>query len=302
MSYPWNQIEEVIERTEYERVLSELSLLEQHEGFVRKQLTLTDRTKRYLDFLGKLCVGLGVGIFTVMFNFLFFTWLLHIEVNPQAAKTFEKKFKEPSATVDHTLSQQNKLGTSEYGDKESSKEAKHAFERAAQYVEQAATWGSNTLEAGTVDIMKGARSVADKLLESAGWGKEGTEEVGKGIKEAGAVVPEEGLMRGKEEAKKEINGFQQNSDSSRTVYTVQVGAFKDYSNADALKTRLIKRGYNAYVTFAGSESRERIFKLCKVLIGEFKDMENAERVSIEIEKAEGLQAFVTLKEGQESLH
>src|SRR4030042_2217040 len=301
MPYSWNQIEEVIERTEYERALSELSLLEQHEGFVRKQLTLTDRTKRYLDFLCKLYVGLGVGIFTVMFNFLFFTWLLHIEVNPQAAKTFEKKFKEPSATVDHTLSQQNKLGTSEYGDKESSKEAKHAFERAVQYVEQVATRGSTTLEACTVDVMKGARLVADKLLESAGWGKEGREEVGKGIKEAGAVVPEEGLRRGEEETKKEINGFQQNSVPSRTVYTVQVGAFKDYSNADALKTSLIKRGYNAYVTFAGSESKERIFKLCKVLIGEFKDMENAERVSIEIEKAEGLQAFVTLKKGQESI-
>jgi cell division protein FtsN len=301
MSYPWNQIEEVIERTEYERVLSELSLVEQQEGFLRKQLKLTDRTKRYLDFLGKLCVGLSVGIFTVVFNFLLFTWLLHIEVNPQAAKPFEKKFKEPSATVDHTLAQQNKPGTSEYGDKESSKEAKHAFERAAQYVEQAATWVSNTLEAGTVDVMKGARLVADKLLESANWGTEGTEEVGKGIKETGAVVSEEGFMRGKEEAQKEVNGFQQNNDPSRTVYTVQVGAFKDYSNADALKTRLIKRGYNAYVTFVGSESKERIFKLCKVWIGEFKDMENAERVSIEIEKAEGMQALVTLKEGQESI-
>jgi cell division protein FtsN len=301
MSYPWNQIEEVIERTEYERVLSELSLFEQQEGFVRKQLTLTDRTKRYLDFLGKLSVGVSVGIFTVILNFLLFVWLLHIGVNPQAAKPFEKKFKEPSATVDHTLAQQNKLGTSEYGDKESSKEAKHVFERASQYVEQAATWVSNTLEAGTVDVMKGARLVADKLLESDGWGTEGAEEVGKGIKETGAVVPEEVLMRGKEEAKKEVNEFQQNNDPSRTFYTVQVGAFKDYSNADALKTRLIKRGYNAYVTFAGSESKERIFKLCKVWIGEFKDMENAERVSIEIEKAEGMQAFVTLKEGQESI-
>lgn len=300
MSYPWNQIAEVIERTEYGKVLSELSLLEQQDGFVERRVTLTDRMKGYLDFLGKLSVGVSVGIFTVIFNFLLFVWLLHIEVNSQTAKTFEKKFK-PSATVDHTLAQQNKLGTSEYGDKESSKEAEHAFERTSQYVEQAATWVSHTVKANSVDVMKGARLVADKLLKGAGWGTEGTEEVGKGIKESDAVVPEEGLMRVKEEAKKEVNGFQQNNDPSRTVYTVQVGAFKDYSNADALKTRLIKRGYNAYVTFVGSESKERIFKLCKVLIGEFKDMENAERISIEIEKVEGLQAFVTLKEGQESI-
>jgi cell division protein FtsN len=299
MSYPWNQIEEVIERTEYERVLSELSLLEQQEGFVRKQLTLTDRTRRYLDFLGRLSVGVSVGIFAVIFNFLLFNWLLHVDVNPQADKPFEKKFKEPSATVDHTLAQQNKLGTSEYGDKEGSKEAKHAFESVAQYAEQAAVSVSDTLKAGSADVMKGARLIADKLLKSASWG---TEEVGKGIKEAGTVLPEEAYIRKKEEAKEEVKGFQQNDDPPGTVYTVQVGAFKDYYNADALKARLIKRGYDAYVTFAGSENKERVFKLCKVWIGEFRDMENAERVSIEIEKAEGLHALVTLKEGSESMH
>lgn len=302
MSYPWNQIEEVIERTEYERVLNELSFLEQQEGFVRRQLTLTDRTKGYLDFLGKLSVGISVGIFTVVFNFLLFSWVLHIEVNPQVSGTFEKELKEPSATTDHSLAQHNYPETSEYLDKEDSKETKHAFKRAAQYVGQAATWVSHRLEAGTVDVMKCARLVADKLLESAGWGTEGTEEVGKGMKETGTVLPEEGFIREKEEAKKEIEELQQHKNPSGAVYTVQVGAFKNYSNADALKARLIKRGYNAYVTFEGSESKERIFKLCKVWIGEFKDMEKAERVSIEIKKAEGLQAFVTSKNGQESIH
>ena len=149
--------------------------------------------------------------------------------------------------------------------------------------------------------MKGVRLVADKLLVSAGWGTEGTKEVGKGIREKDAVVSEGGLIREKEDVKKEVNGFQLNNDPSRTVYTVQVGAFKDYSNADALKTRLIRSGYNAYLTFTGSAGKERIFKLCKVWIGEFNDKEKAEKLSMEIEKAEGLQAFVTLKEGQESM-
>ncbi len=301
MSYSWNQIEEVLERTEYERVLSELSLLEQQDGFVERQVTLTDRTKSYLNFLGKLSVGVSVGIFTVIFNFLLFTWLLHIEVDPQIAKTFEKNFKEPSATIDHTSAQQNKLGTSEYWDKESSKEEKHAFERTSQYVKQAATWVNHTLKTGTVDFMKGARLVADKLLESAGWGTEDTEEVSKSIEETNAFVLEEGLMKGEEEAPKEVNGFQQNNDPSRTIYTVQVGAFKDYSNADLLKARLVKRGYNAYLNFAESEGKKRIFELCKVRIGEFNDREDAERVSMEIENAEGLQAFVTLKEGKENM-
>jgi hypothetical protein len=298
MSYPWNTIEEVIERTEYERVLSELSFFEQQEGFVKRLPTLTDRTKGYLGFLGKLSVGVSVGIFTVVFNFLLFSWLLHIEANPQTAKTFEKKLKEPSATVDHTLAQYSNLKPSEYRDKESSKEAKHVFERTSQYVEQAATWVSHRLEAGATSVMKRAQLFADKLLESVGWG---TEEAGKGVKETGAVLPEEGFIRIKEEAKKEIDGLQQHKNPSRAVYTVQVGAFKNYSNAGALKARLIKRGYNAYVTFAGSEVKEKISKLCKVWIGEFNYREKAERVSEEIKKSEGLQAFVTLKNGQESI-
>ena len=154
------------------------------------------------------------------------------------------------------------------------------------------------LEASTVDVIKGARLVAGKLIESVGWG---TKEVGKGNKEIGAVPPEEGFIRETEEAKKEVDGLQQQKNPSQAMYIVQVGVFNNFSNADALKTRLIKRGYNAYLTFTESERKKRIFKLCKVCIGEFNDKEEAERESMEIEKAEGLQAFVTLKRGQESI-
>lgn len=293
MLYPWNTIKEVIERTEYDRVLSEFSLLEQQEGFVERRFILTDKTKGYLDFLGKLSVGISVGVFTLMFNFLLFTWVLHMEASPQSGETFKKASENPLITTDHAVAQQSKLGVFEYRDKENSKKTDRTLENVAQYSKQAATWVSNRLETGTTGVMKGVHLVADKLLESVGWGTQGNEEIGKNIKTAGAIAPDGRFITAKEEIKKEVDGFQQQNDTSGTVYTVQVGAFKDYRRADALKTRLIKKGYDAYMSFTGSESRVSIFKLCKVWIGEFTHREQAERISTEIGEAEGLQAFVT---------
>lgn len=79
MSYSWDEIKEVIERVEQERVIDELSSLEHKEGFVKKQISLTERSSPYLVFLGELVVGVGIGVFSMIFNFILFVWLLHIE-------------------------------------------------------------------------------------------------------------------------------------------------------------------------------------------------------------------------------
>jgi len=295
MLYPWNEIKGVIERIEYDRVVNELSSLEYRDGLVERRRTLTDKTKGYLDFLGKLSVGICVGIFTVMFNFLLFVWLIHIEVNPETASTFEKKPKNSSATSYSAISQQNSPQTSGYSDKENSKESKPALEHAAQYIEQAPKWIGEGLNTGLVNVMKGLRSVTDRLRESAGLHALQAAKVGKDVKEKGSVGPDGRFITSKEEIKKEVDGLEQQNDPPGTVYTVQVGAFKDYHRADALKTRLIKKGYDAYMSFTGSQSDISIFKLCKVWIGKFTHREKAERVSTEIGEAECLQAFVTLK-------
>jgi hypothetical protein len=295
MLYPWNEIKRVIERIEYDRVVDELSSLEYRDGFVQRRPTLTDKTKGYLDFLGKLSVGICVGIFAVMFNFLLFVWLIHIEVNPETASTFEKKPKNSSAVSYSAISQQNSSETSGYSDKENSKESNHVFEHAARYGEQIVKWVSDGLEVGTVNVMQGVYSAMDKLIESAGLHAEKVAKVGKDAKETDAVAYEERFIGEKQEVKEDVVGLQQQNDPSGTVYTVQVGAFKDYHRADLLKTRLIKKGYDAHMSFTGSQSDISIFKLCKVWIGKFTHREKAERVSAEIGEAEGLQAFVTLK-------
>jgi cell division septation protein DedD len=86
------------------------------------------------------------------------------------------------------------------------------------------------------------------------------------------------------------------STSSRK-YTVQVGAFKNSSDAHALMLKLDKKGYHAAVIMAKAKN-ERIFK---VLVGEFNTREEAEVFSIKLKKTEGLKAFVTFRTQKEAL-
>jgi DedD protein len=77
---------------------------------------------------------------------------------------------------------------------------------------------------------------------------------------------------------------------TKIIYTVQVGAFKDAGEADALKARLDKKGYKVYVTRSEAKRDEKLYK---VRIGEFSNRKDAEILAIKIKKTEGLQPFVT---------
>ncbi len=79
MSHSWDEIKEIIERIETDKLSRSLSRLEQQEGVVRFQSTLTDKNNGYIGFLGGLSLGIGVGVFTMIFNYILFVWLLHIE-------------------------------------------------------------------------------------------------------------------------------------------------------------------------------------------------------------------------------
>jgi len=77
------------------------------------------------------------------------------------------------------------------------------------------------------------------------------------------------------------------------VYTVQVGAFRDKKEAEALKTKLEKKGYNVYMV--KEKERNKKGSLYKVRIGEFETRREAEITAIKINKAEGLHAFAVKK-------
>lgn len=80
-------------------------------------------------------------------------------------------------------------------------------------------------------------------------------------------------------------------------YTVQAGAFKGVSDANALKARLDKKGYKTYITLETKNHK----KLYKVRIGDFATRKEAEILSIKIKKSEGLNTFVTFKTEREGL-
>lgn len=84
----------------------------------------------------------------------------------------------------------------------------------------------------------------------------------------------------------------QTQEPKKIVYTIQVGAFENTSEAKALKAKLKKRGYKVYVTHPGSQGDVRLYK---VRIGEFTTRQEAEVLSSKIKKTTGLQTFVTFK-------
>jgi len=81
-------------------------------------------------------------------------------------------------------------------------------------------------------------------------------------------------------------------------YTVQAGVFKDASVAEALKSKLDKKGYRTYII---PFETKRHKKLYKVMVGEFSTRKEAEVLSIKIKNAESLQTFVTFNTEKEEL-
>ncbi|MEW6570185.1 MAG: SPOR domain-containing protein [Nitrospirota bacterium] len=75
-------------------------------------------------------------------------------------------------------------------------------------------------------------------------------------------------------------------------YTVQVAAFKDFAEAEALKEKLQEKGYKAYVSQVATRKQETIYK---VRIGEFAARKDADMLSAKLKKSEGLKSFVTFK-------
>jgi cell division septation protein DedD len=77
--------------------------------------------------------------------------------------------------------------------------------------------------------------------------------------------------------------------SSKAIFTVQTGAFSDFSHAKSLKGRFNKKGYNVYIT-SSTTAEGKLYRVC---IGKFIEREKAKTLSEKIRSSEGLEAFVT---------
>jgi cell division septation protein DedD len=101
------------------------------------------------------------------------------------------------------------------------------------------------------------------------------------------VLPLEKAAKVKKEASKKSPRIQKDLG---TIFTVQVGAFKNPSYAESLKTMLAKKGYKTYIITSESTKEGKLHKVC---IGKVSDRKAAESLSREIKNTEGIQAFVT---------
>ncbi|MEW6107644.1 MAG: SPOR domain-containing protein [Nitrospirota bacterium] len=76
------------------------------------------------------------------------------------------------------------------------------------------------------------------------------------------------------------------------IYTVQLGAFKNASDAENFKAKYDKKGYATYITVSKNSTNEKIYK---IRTGEFRERKDAEILSLKLKKNEGLNSFVTFK-------
>lgn len=81
-------------------------------------------------------------------------------------------------------------------------------------------------------------------------------------------------------------------EAKSAIYTVQIGAFKNISEANQLKTRFNQKGYKSYISEGSDKKAQKIFK---VKTGEFKEKKEAEVLALKLKKTEGLQTYVTIK-------
>lgn len=101
---------------------------------------------------------------------------------------------------------------------------------------------------------------------------------------------------------KSIQDKQQTTKGETTrKYTVQVGAFKNAEESDALLAKLHKKGYKAFATTAKTKKQQILHK---VMVGEYNTRKEAEVLSIKLKNSEGLRTFVTffMKEGTTRQH
>jgi len=78
MTYSWQEVKRAVERNEdaqLKRLLVEQGVAEGHVG---RRFHLIERTRTSLELLGGVVVGLHVAVMTLVFNYLLFVWILHV--------------------------------------------------------------------------------------------------------------------------------------------------------------------------------------------------------------------------------
>jgi cell division septation protein DedD len=75
------------------------------------------------------------------------------------------------------------------------------------------------------------------------------------------------------------------------LYTVQIGALSSRREAENFKVRYEQKGYKIFIIASKSAKNGKIYR---IRTGKFKERKDAETLSLELKKTEGLNTFVTV--------
>lgn len=73
-------------------------------------------------------------------------------------------------------------------------------------------------------------------------------------------------------------------------FSVQVGAFANLQEAEALREKLGRKGYDPYIVLDSSGGSKTLYR---VRVGSFGDKGEAKRMVLELKRREGISAFIT---------
>lgn len=95
-----------------------------------------------------------------------------------------------------------------------------------------------------------------------------------------------------EPAAQHSSSAEESKKSGEPVYTVQIGAFKNSSEAETFRKKHASKELKTYITTSTNKEKKKIFK---VRTGEFRDRKSAEFLSLKLNKTGKLKTYVTLK-------
>jgi cell division septation protein DedD len=81
-----------------------------------------------------------------------------------------------------------------------------------------------------------------------------------------------------------------NKKKRETTYSLQIGAFKNRSDAEALQQKFKRRGYSVYLLRTKAKEGDIVYK---VRIGKLSKKEDAETMALKLKKETGVTAFIT---------
>jgi cell division septation protein DedD len=77
--------------------------------------------------------------------------------------------------------------------------------------------------------------------------------------------------------------------SGKAVYSVQVGVFKNETNAEALAKKLKEKGYDAFILKSTAQGKDIVHR---VLVGKFEDRKKSREMAIQISKKENIKPVI----------